>query len=63
MMPSRTAVADRSTLFTPRNLVLLAVALVTIGAGYAVLVGGSPDVAAVLLVIGYVILFPVALVL
>jgi hypothetical protein len=51
-------------LFTRRNLILLVVALATIGAGYAVLVSGSgsaASLAAVLLVLGYCILFPLAL--
>lgn len=48
-------------LFTRRNFLLLAVALVTIGAGYAVLVAGSASAAAVLLVAGYCVLFPLAL--
>ena len=50
-----------ATLFTRRNFLLIAVALLSIGAGYAVLVGGSPGVAAVLLVAGYCVLFPLAL--
>lgn len=49
-------------LFTRRNLALLGLAVITIGAGYAVLAQGSAGVAAVLLVVGYVILFPVALI-
>jgi hypothetical protein len=55
------ASAPSTTLFTRRNLILVAVALVTIGAGYAVLVSGAPGVAAVLLVAGYCVLFPLAL--
>ena len=50
-------------LFNRRNLLLLGVALATIAAGYAVLVSGSPSAAAVLLVVGYCVLFPLALVL
>jgi hypothetical protein len=50
-----------ATLFTRRNLLLLGVALATIGAGYAVLVNGSASAAAVLLVLGYLVLFPLAL--
>ena len=48
-------------LFTRRNVLLLAVALATIGAGYAVLVSGSASAAAVVLVAGYCVLFPLAL--
>lgn len=50
-----------ATLFTRRNLLLLGVALLTLVAGYAVLVSGSASAAAVLLVIGYCVLFPLAL--
>lgn len=64
-MPTKeSGVSGASTLFTKRNLGLLAVALATIGAGYAVLVSsasGEPSFAAVLLVVGYCILFPLAL--
>lgn len=49
-----------------RNLLLLAVALVTIVAGYLVLGsdanGGSAEAASVLLVVGYCVLFPLALI-
>jgi hypothetical protein len=48
-------------LFTRRNYLLLAVALATIGAGYAALVAGSASAAAVVLVVGYCLLFPLAL--
>ncbi|HEU5169892.1 MAG TPA: hypothetical protein VFU46_05105 [Gemmatimonadales bacterium] len=44
-----------------RNLLLLGAALVTIVAGYAMLQAGSPSVAAVLLVLGYCVLFPVGI--
>ena len=44
-----------------RNLVALAAALVALGAGYALLSAGSTSVAAVLLVLGYVVLFPLAI--
>jgi hypothetical protein len=50
-----------SSLFTRRNLLLLLAGLVTIAAGYGVLSGGSASLAAVLLVIGYVVIFPLAL--
>ncbi|MEP6589758.1 MAG: hypothetical protein ABJC19_01120 [Gemmatimonadota bacterium] len=56
------SISDRpATLFTRRNLLLIGVALATIAAGYAVLVSGSPGAAAVLLVAGYCVLFPLAL--
>ena len=44
-----------------RNLAALMAALVALGAGYALLSGGSTSVAAVLLVLGYVVLFPLAI--
>lgn len=50
-----------SGLFTRRNLVLLLAGAVTIAAGYGVLVSGSASLAAVLLVLGYVVIFPLAL--
>jgi hypothetical protein len=50
-----------TTLFTRRNLFLLLAGLVTIAVGYGVLSGGSASLAAVLLVVGYVVLFPLAL--
>lgn len=50
-------------MFTRRNLLLLLAGLVTIGAGYGILSGGSASLAAVLLVLGYVIIFPLALLL
>jgi hypothetical protein len=56
-----TAGQSQNTLFTRRNFALLAAAIVTIVAGYVVLNGGSASLAAVLLVIGYVVLFPLAL--
>lgn len=61
MPTSDAASVPSTTLFTRRNLIFVAVALVTIGAGYAVLVSGAPGVAAVLLVAGYCVLFPLAL--
>jgi hypothetical protein len=61
-MPSAGSPGERTTLFERRNYVVLAAAVATIGAGYAVLVSGSAGAASVLLVVGYCILFPVALV-
>ncbi len=61
-MPDTSASADRpASLFTRRNLLLLLLGLVTIAAGYGVLASGSASLAAVLLVIGYVVIFPLAL--
>lgn len=44
-----------------RNLVALAAAVVALGVGYALLSAGSTSLAAVLLVLGYVVLFPLAI--
>lgn len=61
-MPESSANASSSpSLFGRRNLLLLLAGLVTIAAGYGVLSGGSASLAAVLLVIGYVVIFPLAL--
>ena len=51
-------------LFPLRNMLLLAAAVITIGAGYAVLSmsSGSAEAASVLLVVGYCVLFPLALI-
>jgi hypothetical protein len=48
-------------LFTRRSALLVGVALATIAAGYAILVAGSASAAAVFLMLGYVVLFPLAL--
>ena len=44
-----------------RNLLILGVAVATIAAGYALLQSGSPSLAAVLLVLGYCVLFPLGI--
>jgi hypothetical protein len=44
-----------------RNLLILGAAVVTIAAGYALLQAGSPSLAAVLLVLGYCVLFPLGI--
>jgi predicted Rossmann fold nucleotide-binding protein DprA/Smf involved in DNA uptake len=56
--PNRSAPA---TQFSRRNILILAVAVITIVAGYAVLSSGSAETASVLLVVGYCVLFPLAL--
>lgn len=48
-------------LFNSRNYLIGVVALVVVGAGYAVLASGAASVASVLLVLGYVVLMPLAL--
>lgn len=44
-----------------RNLVVLGAALVTLGAGYGLLLAGHASAAAVLLVFGYCILLPLGI--
>jgi hypothetical protein len=51
----------QSSLFARRNLLLLLAGVVTIAAGYGFLTGGSASLAAVLLVLGYVVILPLAL--
>ncbi len=45
----------------PRNLVLLAVAVLVLVAGYLTLQAGHPSAAAVILVVGYCVLFPLGI--
>jgi len=47
--------------FGRKNAILLAGALMALGAGYALLAGGSTTVAPFLLVLGYCVLFPLGL--
>ena len=44
-----------------RNLVVLVAAIVVLVAGYALLKAGSTSLAATLLVVGYCVLFPLAI--
>lgn len=44
-----------------RNLILLAAAVLALILGYAVLAAGHPTAAAVLLVVGYCVLFPLGI--
>ncbi|HET9604156.1 MAG TPA: hypothetical protein VFO96_07680 [Gemmatimonadales bacterium] len=44
-----------------RNLILLAAAVLALILGYAVLSAGHPTAAAVLLVLGYCVLFPLGI--
>ncbi|HPF61731.1 MAG: hypothetical protein KC544_09450 [Gemmatimonadetes bacterium] len=61
MSEASTSSGRPAPLLARRNLLLALAGLVTIGAGYGVLASGSPSLAAVLLVIGYVVLMPLAL--
>ena len=61
-MPVTAPSGDRpATLFPRRNLILFASALLTVIAGYVVLKSGNPEPASVLLVVGYCVLLPLAL--
>jgi hypothetical protein len=51
----------RRSFLTRRNLVILAAAVLVLLAGYLTLAAGHASAAAVLLVIGYCILFPVGI--
>ena len=52
---------QRRGLLGPRNLVVLAIAVGCLVVGYMVLSAGKASLAAVLLVIGYCVLFPLAI--
>jgi hypothetical protein len=58
--PSAPSPASRFPL-GKRNLVFLAAALLSLVAGYAVLMAGHASPAAVLLVLGYCVLFPLGI--
>jgi hypothetical protein len=51
----------RRALLGQRNLLLLGVGVLTLAAGYLILQAGSPSLAAVLLVLGYCVLFPIGI--
>ncbi len=55
------APAPRRFLLTRRNLVILAAAVLVLVAGYLTLAAGHPSAAAVLLVLGYCVLFPIGI--
>jgi len=61
MTEKGSASASARLRFGTRNAVLLAAAVVAIGAGYVLLAGGSTTVAPILLVLGYCVLFPLGL--
>jgi hypothetical protein len=45
----------------PRNLIILALAVLVLVVGYLTLRAGHPSAAAVILVLGYCVLFPVGI--
>lgn len=55
------AATPRRFLLARRNLVLLAAAVLVLVAGYLTLAAGHASTAAVLLVVGYCILFPLGI--
>ena len=61
MSATRPAETPRRRFLERRNIILLAAAVATLVAGYAVLAAGHPSAAAVLLVIGYCVLFPLGI--
>jgi hypothetical protein len=60
-MSIRPAASPRRHLLAPRNLVILAAAVVLLVVGYATLRAGHPSAAAVILVLGYCVLFPLGI--
>ena len=56
-----TASRPRRFFLTRRNLVILAAALLVLIAGYLTLQAGHPSAAAVILVIGYCVVFPLGI--
>ena len=61
MTAARSAVTAERPFLGRRNLVLLAAAVASLVAGYAILSAGHPSAAAVLLVLGYCVLFPLGI--
>ena len=53
--------APRHFVLAPRNLIILALAVLVLIAGYLTLRAGYPSAAAVILVVGYCILFPIGI--
>ena len=53
--------SPRRGLLGPRNLIVLAAAVACLVAGYLTLSAGKASLAAVLLVLGYCVLFPLAI--
>jgi hypothetical protein len=51
----------RHFVLAPRNLIILALAVVVLAAGYLTLKAGHPSAAAVMLVFGYCVLFPIGI--
>ena len=60
-MSIRPAAPPRRHLLAPRNLIILIAAVLVLVAGYATLHAGYPSAAAVILVLGYCVLFPLGI--
>lgn len=52
---------QRHFVLAPRNLIILALAVLVLVAGYLTLRAGHPSAAAVILVLGYCVLFPIGI--
>jgi hypothetical protein len=61
MSNPRPSAPHRHFVLAPRNLIILAAAVLVLIAGYVTLQAGHPSVAAVLLVLGYCVLFPIGI--
>jgi hypothetical protein len=61
MTAARTAATAERPFLGRRNLILLAAAVASLVAGYVILSAGHPSAAAVLLVLGYCVLFPLGI--
>jgi hypothetical protein len=53
--------SPRHFVLAPRNLIILALAVLVLVAGYLTLQAGHPSAAAVVLVLGYCVLFPIGI--
>lgn len=53
--------SPRHFVLAPRNLIILALAVLVLVAGYLTLWAGHPSAAAVILVFGYCVLFPIGI--
>ena len=53
--------APRHFVLAPRNLIILALAVLVLVVGYLTLRAGHPSLAAVILVFGYCVLFPIGI--
>jgi hypothetical protein len=61
MSNPRPSAPPRHFLLAPRNLIILAAAILMLVAGYLTLQSGHASAAAVILVIGYCVLFPIGI--